>query len=57
MFPFDTLKYVTTLEQGGIERKLAEEYARALASLLKQSISHSNNPQNIRFLFLSMLKN
>jgi hypothetical protein len=31
---FDTLEYARTLEQGGIDRKLAEAHARALAKLL-----------------------
>jgi hypothetical protein len=55
MVPFDTLAYVKTLEQGGFERKLAENHARALSKLLthfihnkEMIISEPNNSGEIK---------
>jgi hypothetical protein len=47
---FDTLQYAKTLEQGGVDRKLAEAHSRALAKLLSAfnlyKIADQSNPEN-----------
>jgi hypothetical protein len=47
---FDTLKYAKKLEQGGVDRHLAEAHTRALVKLLNAfnsyKIADQSNPEN-----------